>query len=62
MWGADKGRSSCVQLLLDAGASKDLKDNVCTVCCVTVSNPSAIHHGRKEALLLSTLIQFSNDL
>jgi hypothetical protein len=28
MWAADKGQSSCVRLLLDAGANKDLKDNV----------------------------------
>ncbi len=28
MWAADKGQSACVRLLLDAGANKDLKDNV----------------------------------
>jgi hypothetical protein len=28
MWAADKGQASCVRLLLDAGANKDLKDNV----------------------------------
>jgi hypothetical protein len=36
MWAADKGKLSCVRLLLDAGANKDLKDNVRLGRCVAV--------------------------
>ena len=32
MWAADTGKASCVRLLLDAGANKELKDNVRVIC------------------------------
>ena len=37
MWAAQKGRVDCVRLLLDAGADKELVDNVRRMICYEVS-------------------------
>ena len=34
IYAAWKGHADCVQLLLDAGADKEAKDEVCVACCI----------------------------